>query len=209
MACFTALGMTGFALVAPRVHNSAQGVERGIKPLVNYSFVKQRVGEDTSRRNFISTDFVHTGSPIPSGNDLTIRPVKNHANFDKMACQQPWRHYYQLKLIPNSQEPRVQHEKRHCHLRSVTPVADAGTQKPEQKSSRRLAGRLGPLDMSSTRCSKREKVCRNCQMRASVSRCKSHQIHLMRISCRPEIFVVNTRILSCLRRTLRYIIGIL
>lgn len=169
MACFTTLGLAGFVLGAPRLHNSVQGVESGIKPFVNYSLAKQRVGEDASRQNFISTNFVHTGSPKLPGNDLTIKPVKNEVNFDEMAYQQPWRHYYQLKLIPKSQEPRVQHEKQHCYLRSVTPVADAGTQKPEPNSGGRLAGRLGPLDMSSTRRSNRARVCWNCQMRTSVS----------------------------------------
>jgi hypothetical protein len=143
------------------MYDPVRDIGNSINPPVNYFLETQHAGEVDSPYNRIPTRSTQAESLISSNSDLVIKPVDDQIPHNNLAFEQPYRPYFQLKLIPQCRQPPVKDLEEYSRLPNIYPKSYSSPQKSEQRPSRRRVGRRVPL---SPEIKTRKKPSRNCQI---------------------------------------------
>lgn len=147
------------------MHHSIRDVGNSINPSLNYIVTTQCIREGYSPYDRIITHSIQVESFISSKVDIVIKLADSQVSRIGLACLQPRRPYYQLKLIPKRQ-PQVETLDEYSCPRGIRPRGNSNPQNLEQRQSHSLSGRRGPLPSAKLMIGL--KACRNCLIKTEL-----------------------------------------
>jgi hypothetical protein len=147
------------------MHEPVKDMGNSINSFMNYFLETQHAGEADSPHNRIITRPTQAESFASSNCGPVMMPVNDQVPLNNLACLQPHRPYFQLKLTPKCRQNSVKDLKDYSFFRKILPKSNLNPQKSAQRPSCRPGGRRGREEPLSTKFITGSEACWNRQIK--------------------------------------------